>query len=131
MEIQPVDGFRMVRNAIESGEADAAVHRFHFGNLLDVVSEESYIGYDDPELRSLFQAADEAWDPEERRRLFDEALPLFRERLPVTLLLPMVEASIAHRKVRGLRSPDRADPVAWAHELWIEDDPREVGGSGG
>jgi peptide/nickel transport system substrate-binding protein len=132
MEVQPLGSTRLVRYATESGEADASIQRFHFGNLLDVVSEGSYIGYDDPELRSLVQAADAARDPEERRRLFDEALPLFRERLPVTLLLPMVEASIVHRRVRGLRSPDRADPVAWAHELWIEEDEVAAGaGEGG
>ncbi len=131
MEIRPVSGFAMVRTAIESGEADAAVHRFHFGNLVEVVGEDSYIGYDDPELRNLLHAADAAWGPDERRRLFNEALPLFRERLPVTVLLPMVEASIAHRRVKGLRSPDRADPAGWAHELWIENEPGTAGGSGG
>jgi peptide/nickel transport system substrate-binding protein len=129
MEIRTVDGYRMVKNAIESGEADAAVHRFHFGNLLDVISEDSYIGYDDPELRNLIQTADAAWDPEERRRLFREALPLFRERLPVTVLVPMVAASIAHRKVKGLRSPDQIDPVGRVQELWIEQNPdSQVGG---
>lgn len=129
MEIQPVNGFAMVRNAIESGEADAAVHRFHFGNLTDVVSEGSYIGYDDPEVRRLIQAADTARDPEARRRLLEEALPLFRERLPVTVLVPMVWVSIAHRKVRGLRSPDRVDPVEWAPELWIDHSVDPRGGS--
>ena len=121
----------MVRNAIESGEADAAVHRLHFDNLTWAVTEEAYVGFEDQEIRDHFLAADAAWDPEMRRRHFMAGLELVRERLPVTILFPMVEASIAHRRVKGLRSPDRVDPTAWAHELWIERDQGGPGGSGG
>lgn len=131
VDIETVNGFRMVANAIESGDADAAVHRFHFGNLVDVLGEGSYIGYDDPELRSLIQAAEVEWDPAERTRILERTLALFRARLPVTVLVPFSTASVAHRRVRGLRSPDRADPAARVHKLWIEEDPGKVGGSGG
>jgi peptide/nickel transport system substrate-binding protein len=123
VDIESVDGFRMVRNAVQSGEADAAVHRFHFGNLVEVLAEDSYIGYDDAELRSLIRAAEDEWDPAERRRLLERTLALFRARLPVTVLVPMSAASVAHRSVRGLRSPDRADPAERVLELWIERDP--------
>jgi peptide/nickel transport system substrate-binding protein len=131
VDIDAVNGFAMVRTAIESGEADAAVHRFHFGNLVDVVGEDSYIGYDDAELRGLIQAAEVEWDPAERTRLMERALALFRARLPVTVLVPLNAASVAHRNVRGLRSPDHADPAARVHRLWIEDDETRRGGPGG
>jgi peptide/nickel transport system substrate-binding protein len=131
MDIRPLGGARMVRNAIESGEADAAVHRLHFDNLTWAVTEEAYVGFEDQEIRGHFLAADAAWDPEMRRRHFMAGLELVRERLPVTILFPMVEASIAHRRVKGLQSPDRVDPTAWAHELWIERDQGGPGGSGG
>ena len=51
----------------------------------------------------------------------------FREMLPVTVLLPDVQFSVAHRRVKGLRSPDKGDLVEFLSELWIE----EPGGGDG
>jgi hypothetical protein len=38
------------------------------------------------------------------------------------LLFPYVEASVAHRRIRGLRTPDRVNLLEYVDELWIEDE---------
>jgi peptide/nickel transport system substrate-binding protein len=119
MEIRPMTRDAL-RNAIETDAADAAVQRFHYGNLTEVLTGESRFGYDDPELRNLLEAADTEWDPDARRPILADVLQRFRERLPVTPLVPLVSASIAHRRVHGLHSPDRTDFSGFINELWIE-----------
>jgi hypothetical protein len=42
--------------------------------------------------------------------------------LPVTVLLLDVQSSVAHRRVKGLLSPDKGDVVEFLSELWIEED---------
>ena len=42
---------------------------------------------------------------------------------PITTLYPWTAAFVAHRRLRGLRSPYRADAVVIMDELWIEEEP--------
>lgn len=42
---------------------------------------------------------------------------------PVTLLHPVVRTFMAHRRIRGLSEPFRADPVRFMEDLWIEEGP--------
>ena len=41
--------------------------------------------------------------------------------LPMTFVCPLVETTIAHRRVRGLSSPYRTEPVQHMEDLWLED----------
>ena len=70
-----------------------------------------------------WEAANASWDPDQRRRHLNETMTRFRELLPVTVLLADVQSSVAHRRVKGLRTPDRGDVVEFLSELWIEADP--------
>jgi hypothetical protein len=70
----------------------------------------------------MLDESEQAWDREERRRLTREVLDLFREEVPVTVLFPLTSISIAHRKVKGLRTPDRVQLIDFMRELWIEED---------
>jgi hypothetical protein len=51
-------------------------------------------------------------------------MPIFRHDVPITLLFPQVQTIIASKRVRGLVSPFRSDPVMSAQYLWIEE-PRD------
>lgn len=78
-------------------------------------------GYANPRVRSLLGEARETWDPAARDRIFRQLWPIFQADLPVTFLHPLVQRTIAHRRVRGLSSPYRTDPVAHMEELWLEE----------
>lgn len=120
MEIEAVARRRTVREALESGQTDAGILRVSLGSLARLVGEDSPIGLDDSELAEHLEAAHGSWNPEVRRHHLGKALVRFREVLPVTMLFADVQSSVAHKKVKGLRSPDRGDVVEFLNELWIE-----------
>jgi len=42
--------------------------------------------------------------------------------MPVTFLWPSVEPVAAHRRIRGLRTPDRVNLFAYIEKLWLEEE---------
>ncbi len=48
-------------------------------------------------------------------------MPMFYEDLPVTLLLLRVFTHVAHKRIKGLSSNYRPDPVWFMEYLWIEE----------
>ncbi|MEK6255499.1 MAG: hypothetical protein N2B05_12445 [Gemmatimonadales bacterium] len=48
--------------------------------------------------------------------------PLIRSDLPITILYPEVTTYVVHRRVQGLESPFRADPIQFLERLWIEEE---------
>ena len=82
--------------------------------------EDSPIGYVNPQVASRLRQARSAFDPAEVDRLYRELWPIFQADVPVTFLHPLVRTTIAHRRVRGLVSPDRIDPVADMEAVWLE-----------
>jgi hypothetical protein len=48
-------------------------------------------------------------------------MPIFQRDMPMTYLYPQVTEYVAHRRVRGLESPNRAAPVENLEYLWIEE----------
>jgi ABC-type transport system substrate-binding protein len=120
VDIEPVSRARDARDAFMTGEADAAIFRVSLGLLAGQYRDDSSVGFDDAGFVGHWEKANAAFDPDERRRHLEAAMSRFRELLPVTVLLPDVQFSVAHRRVRGLRSPDRGDVVEFLSELWIE-----------
>ena len=47
---------------------------------------------------------------------------IFQKDHPVTFLRPNLWTYVAHKRVKGLRSPDRANPLLQMRHLWIEED---------
>lgn len=99
-----------VNNALTSDGG----HRDYFGSR-------SRIGYRNARVATLLDSAAAAFDPREIERFYRELMPIFQAELPVTLLYPLVRTTVAHRRVRGLSSPYRDDPLWYAGELWLED----------
>ncbi|HYO46015.1 MAG TPA: hypothetical protein VEY33_04940 [Gemmatimonadota bacterium] len=94
----------------------------------------SLLGYANPRVAELLERAAASMNPEERDRIYRELWPIFQEELPMTPLYPARWTHVVHRRVRGLSSPFRADPLWYAEELWLEEEgprpPRPLGRAG-
>ena len=84
---------------------------------------ESRLGYRNPEVARLLDslATYSYLDADEPRALYRQLEPHFQADLPMTFLHPVVHFFVAHRRVRGLSSPHRANPVESMEKLWLED----------
>lgn len=111
---------------VRNGEFDAAILPIHPGGGLghDVFfGAESVLGYDNPAVVRLLGQAAGTLDPDEIDRAYRELMPIFEAELPITSLHPDVRTTVAHRRVRGLSSPYRAEPAWHVDDMWI-DGPR-------
>lgn len=84
----------------------------------------SPIGYRNPHVQELLLAANRTFDPDSLDAIYRKLMPLFQADIPVTILHLGVLYTAAHRRVRGLSSPYRAEPAWWMEELGIEEDAR-------
>ena len=55
-------------------------------------------------------------------RIHEAIWPIWQRDLPETLLLPSLHMSVAHRSIRGLRSPDRVVAMSGMDQLWVEEE---------
>ncbi len=79
-------------------------------------------GYTNPRLAELFEEIDRTPVPAAEDSLYREVAEIFRRDAPVTYLHPMVRFTVAHRRLLGLASPTRADPVAHMDEIRLAED---------
>lgn len=125
MEVQLLEG-RLVWERMKSGDFQAALTRQNLGSAVarrQLFGEDSWLGYRNPGIPGLLDTLEVSVDPVERDIIYGELSSIFQEDLPATFLYPLVETFVAHRRVRGLSSPFRADPVMHLEELWLEDEP--------
>ena len=125
MEVQTLE--RMQARLL-GGKFEAAIYLTNFsGRLghLKFFGEGSPIGYANGTVSALLK---EAWttqdlDADERRKMdaiYRRLMPIFQADLPLTYLYPACFYTAAHRRVHGLSSPHRADPVWYMEDLWLE-----------
>ncbi len=128
VEIRPVES-RVWRELFRSGDFDATIHdvRNVPSDLLrqGFFGEGTKIGYRNPEIVRLLEALTMELTPTGQDTLYARINDILQRDVPVTFLFPYFEAYAAHRKVRGLRTPDRAHPIGAIQEVWIEDDQVE------
>ena len=84
--------------------------------------EGSRIGYRNPEIVRWLEMLTVEMNPDAQDTLYARINEMLRRDVPVTFLFPYVEASVAHRRIRGLRTPDRVNLLEFVDELWIEND---------
>jgi peptide/nickel transport system substrate-binding protein len=126
MEIQSLE-FNLLVQRLLSGKFDVILWRFmnrlssQAGHLA-ILGANSPIGYSNPEMVQLLQAAQEAINPDQKDRIFREIMPIFLRDLPLTLLLPQVQTHVVHRRIQGLSNMARPDPVWFAEYLWIKEE---------
>ena len=128
MEVHPLESSSVVRERLQSGEFEAAFCRVENDPalLLDRwkwFGEGSPIGYNNPAVVKLLEAAVLTIDPEARDQIDRELMEIFQADLPMTFLFPGMNASVAHRRLRGLSSPYRTEPGMFMEHLWIEEEP--------
>jgi peptide/nickel transport system substrate-binding protein len=103
------------------GDFEAAVFDIKPGNRDLLFGTESVIGYRNPRVVEILDETRHTLDPSVLDSLYVELGEIFCEELPVTLLQPMVSWTAAHRRLRGLSSPWRADPGWYMEHLWLEE----------
>jgi hypothetical protein len=88
--------------------------------------EDSPFGYVNSEMIRLLNIAEDLlyFHLDELDRIYQEIMLIFAEDMPTTLLLPDVFTTVAHRRIKGLSSLNRVDPVIHMDHLWIEDEKK-------
>jgi ABC-type transport system substrate-binding protein len=107
-----------------AGDFDAIVADIKPGSRSTFFGPESILGYRNPELIRLLEGAGRTFDPDALDALYAEIGEIMRADLPVTLLMPMLRWTAAHRRLKGLSSPWWGDPAWVMGRLWIEDAER-------
>jgi ABC-type transport system substrate-binding protein len=78
------------------------------------------MGYKNAEIIRLLKLAKNEPELEERKRIYQQIMPLYTADIPMTILFPEIEVLIAHKKIRGLE--EYWDPTWFMEYLWIEEE---------
>ncbi|MFN2399766.1 MAG: ABC transporter substrate-binding protein [Gemmatimonadaceae bacterium] len=79
-------------------------------------------GYRNPAAFEIIDRIMATADPNEEDRLYHKLAEIFRAELPLTRLVFRPQVTFAHRRVRGLSTPFRADANTNMEELWVEEE---------
>ena len=123
IDLQPLDQGN-VRERIRTGDFEAAVGQFgnNPGSLSAIgLGGGAPLGYARTEVVELIERAAGTADPEARDRVYRRLAKILQADVPITFLGPRVNVVFAHRRLQGLHSPWRVDPVWYMEELWLED----------
>jgi peptide/nickel transport system substrate-binding protein len=82
-------------------------------------------GYVNPELERLQKIAYRSTSLKELESTLRKQWPIFQNDIPVTFLYPLVTFNVAQRRIWGLKSPHRSDPVKFIESLWIEEEEKK------
>jgi peptide/nickel transport system substrate-binding protein len=126
MEVVTLNG-AVLRNRVREGDFEAAITYLENDFLRSdglhfFCGEESPIGFHNPRITEGFDIAKNTMNPDEIDAVFRELMPIFQAELPWTFLTLDVQTYLAHRKIKGLSSPFRANPVYHMEHLWIEEE---------
>jgi peptide/nickel transport system substrate-binding protein len=123
MDLQPLDQSNVLER-IRAGDFEAAFGQFdnNPGSLGAIrLGRGLPLGYENAEVVELVERAAETADPEVRDRIYSRLAGILQADMPITFLGPRVNVVFAHRRLKGLLSPWRVDPVWYMDELWVED----------
>jgi peptide/nickel transport system substrate-binding protein len=127
MDIQILED-DLIWQRIQTGDFEALF--FYIVGLLNhprygdakLFGKESPLGYKNPEIIRLLDMALLEMDPDKLDSIYKKIMPIFIEDMPMTFLLPRIYSSIAHRRIKGLKSLKRIFPVWNLEYLWIEEE---------
>ena len=128
VEITTLEGSALWERAYETRDFEAALAAVWISpddidmGLEVMMGENSAIGFDHPHAAELVKAALGAKDLESLGSIYRELAPIVQEEQPFTFLIFAVNTYVAHRRIKGLSSPFRANPIWSASHLWIEQD---------
>ncbi len=127
MELQNMDRANFFAR-LDSGEFEAMITLISNGILnvwaghLKMFGRNAPSGYRDSEISDLLETASKTIDPEKLDDLYLKIQQILVRDVPCTFLLPIINTSIVHNRIKGLSSPDRADPLGELTSLWIEEE---------
>jgi peptide/nickel transport system substrate-binding protein len=126
MEIQALD-FTLLKKRIHSGDfeaifflIDGSLNQPNFGDAR-LFGKKSPLGYSNPEMIRLLEDAQLEFDPDKLDIIYEKIMPIFMEDMPMTMLLPRIYSSVAHKTIKGLSSI-MVDPIWSMEHLWIEEE---------
>jgi ABC-type oligopeptide transport system substrate-binding subunit len=124
MEVQTLD-LGLVWDRFTAGDFEAVLHHHQAGPEAQRrdFGKNNRIGYQNPEMVRLTDQAVATADPDELDRIYRALTEILRADLPVTRLLPWVDTSFAHRRVRGPDTSFLARPDKYMEDLWLENEP--------
>ncbi len=110
------------RARFTAGEFEAAIYTNNVSERgrPELYGEGSPFGYTNPTVTNLLNAGQDTVNPDEIDRIYQELWPIFEAELPATFLFPLIYTTVAHRRVRGLSTPYRAQPLHYMEHLWLE-----------
>jgi peptide/nickel transport system substrate-binding protein len=128
VEITTLDGGAVWERTYESGAFAVSLYYVWISpddpdmGLEVMMGENSKIGFHNPRAIELVNAAMGATNPVTLDSIYRELAPIVQEEQPFTFLVFGVEAYAVQRRVKGLSSPFRANPLWAAGHLRIEEE---------
>ena len=123
MQLQPIEGLALFQR-YKNGDFEAAVFQVWLQERF--FEDDTPLAYHNPRLAELINRVRLSADPVEVDRAYEEVTRLFHTDVPISLLFPIVHTMVAHRRLRGLSSPWRSEPVWHMEDLWV-DEPDDDG----
>jgi peptide/nickel transport system substrate-binding protein len=126
MEIDLMD-WRVGIPRVRAGDFEAAIAYFwgmipeRERGLIPMFGEESLLGWRNPEVIELVHRLATLTDPREVDDVYTQLQLHFLRDVPYTYLTLAVETYVAHRRVKGLSTPFRANAYWYVEHLWIDD----------
>jgi peptide/nickel transport system substrate-binding protein len=117
-DIQTLDG-SVLRGRVRDRRFDAFLARV--GRWQDWFGANSSLGYRNAQVGRLLERLLLVSDPAEADAVCRQLTQIFRAEVPATFLFPRVATVFAGRRVRGLSSPWRVDPIRFIDDLWLDD----------
>ncbi len=121
MEIQTLPGPMVIwQTKLKPGDFEAAISWWNPG-MYASFGPESFLGYRNDDVYALLDILQVEQNPAVIDSLYRELWPHFQEDIPVTFLGPRVNLFVSDRRLRGLSSPHRGDPIWYMEDLWWEE----------
>jgi peptide/nickel transport system substrate-binding protein len=121
MEIQTLPGPMIVwQTRVKPGDFEAAIFWWNPG-VYGSFGPESFLGYRNEDVHELLGVLETTQNPAVVDSLYRELWPHFQADIPATFLVPRVTLFVSDRRLRGLSSPHRGDPVWYMEDLWWGD----------
>ncbi|MEE8595029.1 MAG: ABC transporter substrate-binding protein [Gemmatimonadota bacterium] len=122
MEIQTLPGPMVVwQTRVKPGDFEAAIFWWNPG-VHGSFGPDSFLGYQNEDVHELLDVLQTTQNPAAVDSLYRELWPHFQTDIPVTFLVPRVTLFVSDRRLRGLSSPHRGDPVWYMEDLWWEEE---------
>jgi peptide/nickel transport system substrate-binding protein len=118
VQLQPIDGGALFER-YKNGDFEAAIFQVWLQERF--LQEDTPLAYHNPRLAELVDIVRFTADPVQVDRAYREVTRIFRTDVPISLLFPIVHTTVSHRRVRGLSSPWRSEPVWHMEDLWLQE----------